>query len=561
MVRVVPMELDSARTGCGRADRVLTDATLRLPGSAAPVRGSVALRGDRIIHAGPGPAPDACRGAQTEILELHGKTVMPGFIDSHIHPLVGSFGQMECSLAGLTTREAYLARIAEYAEKHPTLPVVRGSGWQHGCFTAAGPVRTDLDRVTPDRPAFFTSLDGHSAWVNTQVLRAAGIGRATPDPAGGVIERDPESGEPTGTLREWPAMRLAGIPWLAVPGGDARDCARRFFQRAARVGLTTVHEALATPELLRLYQSLEADGELTLRISAALECQPGQGAGEVERLIELRRAFSGRLFQPRAVKFFLDGVVEAHSAYLLEPYADRPGWRGYLQWDPDEFTRTAIALDQAGFQLEMHVIGDGAVRVALDALAAVRRANGARDTRHRLAHLDLVADEDLPRLKELGVVAVVQPAWFCVEKIFFDSTLPFLGMERAHRMYRMRSLLSAGAPVACSSDWPFGGDNSSFNPLEAVTVGMTRSSLDGLFQKPYQPEQAADLASLLDGYGPVGAYANFLERETGILAPGKKADIVVLDRNLFDLPPGDTHTAKVLMTLFEGETVYRDPGL
>jgi hypothetical protein len=543
------------------ADLVLHNVTAYTADRRQPWAEAVAVATGRIVYVGDSKGAASLTGKNTEVLDLNGRFIMPGFRDAHIHPLTGSFGLLECRLTGPADRNAYLDQIAAYARANTDQSFIRGGGWLPGAFPPAGPNRTDLDTVVPDRPVILKAIDGHSAWVNTRALETAGITKHTPDPPGGRIVREPATHEPAGTLREWSAMEIVESRLPKPTHRDLIAAGWAFMEMAARFGLVSIHEAMARREELDVYLEFDRNRELTLRVQASLLCEPGGGMGHIAQLQGIRRSCRGRLLQARTVKLFLDGVVEGHTARLLTSYTDRPGFRGDLLWPQDDFIRTIAALDHAGFQIHVHAIGDGAVRMALDAYENVLEAGGRRDARHMIAHGDLIDAGDLPRFRELGVTVNLQPAWFYKEKNFARTALSYLGPERAYGLYKMKSLLQAGAHVVCSSDWPFSGELNTFNPLDAIQVGVTRAGLDADPEQPYMPEERVDLATLIDGHTIRSAYADFAEEITGSLTPGKSADLIVLDRNLFTIPATEISRARVLLTLFEGRPVFRDPSV
>jgi hypothetical protein len=522
---------------------------------------ALALAEGRIVYVGDDRGVRRWIGPATEVLDLPGRLILPGFRDSHIHPLTGSFSLLECRLTGPADGEAYLMQVLAYARANGDQSFIRGGGWLPDAFPPLGPNRADLDSVVADRPVILTAMDGHSAWVNTRALEEAGIDRKTPDPPGGLIVRDPATGEATGTLREWSAMDLVESRLPKPASRDLITAGWAFLEMASRVGIVSVHEARAQAEELAAYRELERGGELTLRVRAAMLCEPPGGPDRIAEILAMRKTCRGRLLRPRTVKIFLDGVLEGHTARLLDPYADRPGYRGELLWERDDLDRTVAALDRAGLQIHFHAIGDAAVRLALDTLEGAQKANRSRGARHLIAHCDLVDPADIPRFRDLGVAAVLQPAWFSAESSFAGTTLRFLGEKRAYGLYRMKSIRAAGARVACGSDWPFSGELNTFNPLDAIQVGVTRVGLDADPARPYLPEERVDLAALIDGFTIHGAWADFEEDVTGSLTPGKSADLAVLDRNLFAIPPSEISRSRVLMTLLEGRTVFRDPVL
>jgi predicted amidohydrolase YtcJ len=543
------------------AEMVFRNAAVYTADPRRPWAEALAVGEGRIIRIGDHGDVKELLGPDTEVFELPGKLILPGFRDAHVHPLTGSFNLLECRLVGPADRKSYLNQISAYALANEGQTFIRGGGWLPDAFPPGGPNREDLDAVVADRPAILKALDGHSAWVNSRALGIAGIDKETGDPSGGLIVRDPATGEATGTLREWSAMDLVESKLPKPSARDLTTAGWAFLEMAARLGIVSVHEAMVGEDELAAYQELDRGNELTLRVQAAMLLEPPGGISAIAGLREKQQAFRSRLLEPRAVKIFLDGVVEGHTARLLKPYADRPGFRGELLWEREELDRTVQILDRAGFQIHFHAIGDGAVRTALDALEGALKTGGRRNARHMIAHCDLVAPSDIPRFRDLGVTAVLQPAWFYEEKNFSQTTLPYLGPERAYGLYRMKGLLAAGARVACGSDWPFSGELNTFNPLDAIQVGVTRSGLDADPGQPYMAEERVDLSTMIDCFTIHGARADFQERMTGSLTPGKSADLTVLDRNLFTIPPSEISRTRVLMTLFEGRTVFRDPVL
>ena len=539
------------------ADLVLHGGVLFISGPTPPGFG-VAVGGGKILYAGPdaGLAPFITK--TTEVINLRGRMVLPGFHDSHAHPVMGGLDMAECSLLGLTTADAYLHALGEYAHRHNDSACIRGSGWLYTCFPPHGPDKALLDTVVPDKPVYLKAIDGHTAWVNSRALELAGITVGTADPAGGRTERDTATGEPTGALRELSAMNLVENRLPPYTPQDYKNAASAFLQQAARLGITSVYDAMALPEYLEAYKALDDEAALTLHMHCALLCDPAAGAEQAPCLVEMRKKFSGARLHAPATKFFLDGVVEGHTALLLEPYADRHDYNGEAIWNEKVLHETATVLDRSGLQLNFHAVGDGAVRMALDTIGLTLQANGRRDSRHQISHCDLIADSDLPRFAALGVIANMQPAWFYKDTNFETSTLPFLGQDRAYRLYRMNSLLDTGAVITCGSDWPVGGEIISLNPLDAIQIGLSRLALHEAAGDEYAPAESVNLWSMLDFYTGQAAMACFQERQTGSIEAGKYADLIVLNRNLFETPVHEIHTARVLLTLVQGTAVFAD---
>ncbi len=514
--------------------------------------GAVAVRDGRIVYVGPDSLPPGLAGPGTEILDLAGGMVLPGFQDAHVHPISAGVELGECRVTDLAGLEAVLDSIRGCAAAQPGLPWVRGSGWQLPLFPQANPTRALLDRLVPDRPAAFEAADGHSLWVNSRALALAGITRDTPDPLNGRIERDPRTGEPSGTLRE-DAMDLV---MQVLPGRSRAELAAglaRAQRLASGVGITSLFEASADEDRLRAYAAADRVGRLTLRVVVAAHPDAGEPDSIVPRALRWRAAYASPRVRPIAVKIFQDGVIESRTAALLAPYLDRQGDTGSPTYDQATLDRITAALDREGFQVHVHAIGDRAIRMSLDAFERARRLNGSRDARHAITHLQLIDPADIPRFRRLGVVANFEALWANGDEYLTQLAEPALGPARSRWLYPIASVVRSGAVVSGGSDWSV----SSLDPLEAIQTGITHRPSSDRPGPPWHPEERVDLPTMLALYTINAAYALHQERETGSIEVGKLADLVVLDRNLFELPPERIHQARVVRTLLEGETVYR----
>jgi hypothetical protein len=537
------------------ADLVLRHAAVWTANSARPWADAVAIREGHLVYVGEDGGVDRYIGTATRVLDLAGRTVLPGFQDSHAHPLSGGLELGECNLYEAETTEEIEGAIRAYAASHRDLPWIRGNGWQLPVFPDANPRKEVLDRAVPDRPAFFSAADGHSAWVNSRALAIAGITRETPDPQNGRIERDPRSGDPTGTLRE-SAIALVAERLPEYTAAERIGAVRRALAEANRVGITSITDADVGPEHLEAYATLDRRNELTARVTAALHTDPQVPTETMAaRLTELRARYrGGDRLSVNTVKLFADGVIEARTAALLAPYLGTGGDAGELIYPPADLAARVAAFDRDGFQIHIHAIGDRAIRVSLDALAHARQVNGARDRRPVIAHLELIDPADIARFRELGVVASFQPMWALADEYITKLTEPALGPARSRWLYPIGSVMQSGAVVAGGSDWTV----SSLNPLDAIQVGITREALDAGATHPWIPEERVDLSRMLAAYTIGAAFATHAERETGSLEPGKLADLVVLDRNLFATPVKEIHMARVLLTLLGGHAVWSD---
>lgn len=533
------------------ADLVLRNAAVYT--MAAPERAqAVAIRGGLIAFVGADAGADRYVGATTEVLDLGGRMVLPGFHDTHVHP-AGGIAMRECNLDGLD-RLAIIDSIGRCAAAAPAAAWIRGRGWDLPAFPGGNPRREWLDSLVPGRPAFFEAADGHSAWVNSRALAVAGVGRDTPDPPNGRIERDPRTGEPSGTLRE-SAMALVERHLPPYTAAERREGLKRALTLANSLGITTLHDASTSPEMLEAWAGLDRAGELTARVIASQYVSPGLGMEQVDSLAAWRDRFAGAAyFRPAAAKFFADGVIEAKTAALLAPYVGSRD-AGTPNFRPGQLDSLVAAVDARGIRIHIHAIGDRGIRMALDAIEHARRVNGARDNRPILAHIQLFDPADIPRFRALGVVASFQPLWAFADAYITDLTEPVLGPERSRWLYPIASLARSGAVVAAGSDWTV----SSMNPLEAVQVAVTRRSpADTAAGPAWIPEEVVDLTTILRAYTVNGAWAAGDESRTGTLEPGKAADIVVLDRDLYAIPAHQIGRARVLLTLLDGKAVFRD---
>ncbi len=536
------------------ADLVFTGGAVYTVDAARSFAEAVAVRGGKIVYVGPSSGARAFQGPATPVVDLAGKMLLPGFHDAHVHPVSSGMDLVLCDLSGAKTKEEVFDAIRKYAAAHPTEAWIQGSGWELPIFPAANPTRGELDALVPDRPAFLSAADGHSAWVNTKALEIGEVTKATPDPKNGRIERD-ASGGPSGTLRE-AAQRLVA---RNIPKPAAKDYAaglRRGLELANRFGITSLIEANAGDHILEAYAGAERSGGLTARVVASLSVDTSVGSEQVAELARKRKAFTRGRLRATAAKIFADGVIESETAALLAPYLDRPGYSGKPNLEAEAFNRLATALDKELFQIHIHAIGDRAIRMSLDALEAARTHNGPRDARPLIAHLELIDPQDIPRFRRLGVIADFQPLWAYADAYIRDLTIPKLGPERSRWLYPIGSVAASGAVVAGGSDWSV----SSLNPLDAIEVAVTRRGLEEGPGPAFIPEERLDLPAALAAYTIAGAYAAFEEKETGSIEVGKAADLIVLDRNLFEIPLQKLHEARVLLTLLEGREVYREPG-
>ncbi|MGX9888091.1 amidohydrolase [Streptomyces sp. NPDC002276] len=517
---------------------------------------AVAVTGDRVTAVGHAEVHELA-GPGTQVVDLAGRLLLPGFQDAHVHPVPAGLELTQCDLTGTRTAADTLAAVRAYADAHPEREWITGGGWSMEAFEGGTPTRELLDSVVPDRPVYLPNRDHHGAWVNSRALELAGITRDTPDPADGRIERD-ASGEPAGTLQEG-AMQLVGR--LTPPTTPAvRLAALLHAQRHLHaLGITAWQDAIVgkfagMDDPSDAYLTAARDGSLTARVVGALWWDRERGAEQIPELVERRAALSHGRFRADSVKLMLDGVAETGTAALLDPYLDKCGCatgnRGTSFIDPEQLPKYVVELDALGFQCHFHALGDRAVRNALDAVEAAREANGPSDTRPHLAHLQVVHPDDVARFARLGAVANIQPLWAAHEPQMDELTIPFLGPERALWQYPFGALLRSGATLAAGSDWPV----SSPDPLLGIHVAVNRVHPGGS-ESVFLPGERLGLAEALTAYTAGSAYANHLD-DTGRVAAGALADLVVLDRDPFAAPPEEIAETRVALTYVGGAEVY-----
>jgi predicted amidohydrolase YtcJ len=539
----------------GRADVVLHGGPVYTMDAVRSWAEAVAIKGDKILYVGGSKGAAAYIGPKTRVVDLAGRMLLPAFQDAHIHPISGGTSySVSCNLYDLTTKEAYTKKVAEYAAAHREAAWIHGDGWVLPAFAPTGiPDKKLLDAILPGRPVYLESKDGHSAWVNSKALEIAGITKTTPDPAGGRIDRDPRTGEAVGGLQD-SAMSLVAEKIPPYTLDERKNGLRYALRMLARYGVTSFQDASVSQEDLEIYRALDAGGELTARVVASLWWERSKGLEQIPNFLNQRRTFTRGNVRATTIKIMQDGVLEAQTAALLKPYVGKGDQKGLSMVEPELLKKAVTELDREGFQVHFHAIGDAAIRQCLDAVEAARRTNGARDARHHIAHIQLFDPADIPRFRTLGVVANFQPLWAFADDYITELTLPFLDAERQRWIYPIGSLLRSGAVIAFGSDWSV----SSANPLEELEVAVTRMGPNGETKTPYLPDERIDLRDALAAFTLDAAYVNFQEDRTGSIEVGKLADLIVLDRNLFAIPPGQISDTKVLLTLFGGKPIFGD---
>ncbi len=538
------------------ADLVLTRGAVYTVNPRQPWATAVAVRAGRIVYVGDDKGARPYTGPNTRVMNLKGRMVLPGFIDSHLHP-AGGMSLSQVKLEQVFNRGEVSRRIRAYAQANPQSPWVLGRGWEAGAFKPSGiPDRHLLDSLVPDRPAFLSASDGHTGWANSKALALAGIVRTTPDPANGIVGKD-AAGEPNGVLYE-SAIDLVSRHIPRSTPADRLRGNRLFLQALREAGVTGMMDAGADAGTDSAFAALARADELTAQMTICQRYDADQDDSvQVARFVERRSRLGTANPRATAIKIMLDGIIEQYTGRLLQPYLDRPDTRGPLFVEQARLDKLVAHLDRLGFQLHFHTIGDGAVRAALDALEAAQRANGVRDSRHIVSHVQLIDPADIARLPKLGVIASMTPAWSRGDDLNRTFAEPRLGPERSRWLYPHRSILDAGGRLAWGTDWPV----TTLVPLQGIETAVTRRynggrDPEGKPDAAWIPQECLSLEQAIAAYTLGSAYALFLEKDCGSVEAGKRADLVVLEKNLFKIPALEIHTVPVDYTIAGGQVVY-----
>jgi len=522
------------------ADLVLVEGTVATMKKAGDFAQAVAVRGRRIALVGTNEQVRALIGPETKVLSLDGKLLLPGLVDSHVHFLSGSLSldQLDVSRADLPEIQK---RLTERIQSRPEEAWVVGRGWSYAAIPGRLPNRTDLDAVSRDKPVFLVAYDGHTAWVNSNALELSGITAATPQPEFGEIVHD-ETGEPSGLLKEGGAMSLVRSRIPEIPREAKRRALLRGLAEARRLGLTGIQNASGSEEELGLYQELDREGLLTLRTISALRMTPDLTDSDLESYERLRKRYSSGNVRAGTVKGFIDGVVETHTAAMLEPYADDPSQLGETTMPVEDLERLVLELDRRRFQIYVHSIGDRGVRATLDAFDRARNENPAWDRRHRIEHIEVISKDDISRFGSSGTIAGMQAThWFPTPQSEDGVWARNVGRARLPLAFNWQSIADSGGRLSFGSDWPV----ATLNPL----VGLRNATA--------RKDQKLDAYRALRAYTIDAAYASNSENELGSISPGKLADLVVLSEDVFSIDPAEIHQVEALLTIFDGRVVYR----
>ncbi len=551
-----------------QADILIHNARVITMDSAAPSAEAVAIKGNKIVAVGSRDALDPHTGPETQLIDAQGGTLLPGFVESHLHLFGGAYGRKLLQLTSVHGRDDLHQAVSEYSTANPDEGLLIGQGTPYDIL---GPdtkmTRQVLDAMEPDRPLILMAFDFHTAWANTAALRAADLMGGRDVGSGNEVVTGPD-GLATGELREknayGPVLRLrtsGGREMLGMTGQEpetpptpeqrAEDIAvlKDGMRYCAAQGITAVHNMDGNRYLLDLLHEIELAGEMACRVEVPFHLTEDKPLSDLDQASQMHADFHSDILKSGRVKIFVDGVLESGTALLLDDYGNRPGWCGEPIFDAETFRDAAIEIDRRGLQISVHAIGDGAVRIVLDGYEAARKANGTRDSRHRIEHIEVIHPDDIPRFAELGVIASMQP-------LHPPGTLGLplepgtsaIGPDRWHLAYAWRTLVDAGAQFCFSSDWPV----VTIEPLVSIMAAQTRTPwAEGL------PDQRLSLQQTLEAYTWRGAYAGFLDDRTGRVRPGMLADLVLLGGDIEATDPHDIAGLGPVLTICDGRITHR----
>lgn len=580
--------------GCGQkeqssgdaADIIVTNAYVYTVDEEATTAEAVAVKDGKIIFVGSSEEAEKLKGEKSQVIDLKGGTVIPGLMDSHMHPAMSAVSwHFGITLPeDVMNLEAYKEIIAEFVKEHPDQEVYVGSGYQRSLFDQVGPRKEILDEICSDKPVILTSADGHSEWVNSKAMELAGITKDTPDPEGGIIQRDPQTQGPAGLLQDSATQLVADLkPEYTVE--QYKEAVTWLQGWLNSKGITSVFDAMIPTDeenYYTAYEEMAEAGELTLRVRGGWHMYPELGDQEellqiAEDAIAKSKEFKTAYFQVNAFKFFADQVLEEQTAYLSQPYTNREdGYQGIKVWDEETLEAVFKYIDKNGYQIHAHQIGDEAATYVLDVLEKVEQENGKHDARHALAHIQLMKEQDMQRMKALGMTAVVAPYWTVIDDYYWNLYMPYLGEERVNNMYPCQSLVDAELNVAFHSDFFVTEPDFGFLFYSAQTRTLPQRVFENWYEGEdlkrttdyNEPLEKGDIGPLQQANERLtleeslkaatynGAYANFMEKENGSIEKGKAADLVLLKENIFETDIEALANITPYITIFDGKIVY-----
>ena len=552
--------------GCGNgagskyADTVIT-GTIYTSEADNKMVSAVAIKDGVYQYVGDEEGVKEFIGDNTEVINLESGMAMPSFFEAHAHAELGGIGKLyQVELYDGKSMKDYEEIVSNFVAEHEGLKILRGSGWGNGYTPKNGPTKDVLDRISTEIPIVLTSQDYHSIWVNSKAMEIAGVDANTPDVEGGVIERDPVTKEPTGTFREKAQdLILTKLPDYSIE--EYKNGILAYQDEALSYGVTSIFNPLLNmntdgKNLFSALNELDKSGDLKLTYFSGFQVlAENDPISNLNVIADLKKQANGNKFKLTTVKLFADGVVEGKTAYLLDDYASDPGFRSVGLWEQDAMNEVCLKAEELGLQIHIHSIGDAAARLSVNALEHVQKNTGATNKRHAITHLQVVNKDDIKRMGELNIVAVANPYWFFKEDgYYYELELPYLGEERASKEYPMKDLFDAGCVVSLASDYPVTVPP---RPLDGIQIGATRMNLEGEADSLLGADQIVSVEQMMDCATINGAYQNFAEDTLGSIKVGKKADFIILDKNILEIAPTDITKTKVLKTYIDGKLVYQ----
>lgn len=511
---------------------------------------AVVVKGNKIVFVGSNADAAAYRQPDSHIIDGAGRTLMPGIHDSHFHLYMGSMGINNLRLEEISSLEQLSDLLRQRAAEQPEQEWILGGGLAYEVVSDAESLtRHHLDEILPNRPVMLRSIDMHTAWCNTIALERAGIlyGRELPAPSEVLLD---EKGTATGQLNEGDAIALVEKLIPEPTETEQLDLLRQGLARCASFGITSVTNMFGDAHQFELYHQLEKSGELTCRVTVPFHFTPDMSLEMIAKeAVPLAHQYQSDLLRGGCFKLFMDGVIESYTSLMIEPYATRPDFLGEAIYSAERFNEIAAEADKHGLQIFVHAIGDGSIRRTLDGYEYAQQQNGKRDSRHRIEHVELLHDDDLPRFKELGVIPAMQPLHASRPEIdYYTNWMTCVGEDRYHASFRWRDLADLGVPMPLGSDWPV----VTMNPFLGMDAAVNRQAWG-----PDLTRHAFSIAETLSGYTASAAYAEFTENKKGQIKPGMLADFVLLSDTITQIPTEEIKNLKAELTISDGKIVYQ----
>ena len=539
------------------ADKVFLNGSIHTFNQELTVVTAIAIDDGLITLVGTNEEINRSIGEMTEVIDLKGKMMMPSFHDAHSHPVWSGVDQLKCVVSESYDIDIMQAQLKECLVSDLTKETgwIVGTQLNIGVFPSGNVNKSFLDQISKDIPIYVDAEDGHNGVANSKALELAGVSKGTPNPENGIIEKDPVTGEPSGTLREPSAMNL--VKSIMPKDSDGLYDKGLYFAQdlAHSFGITASIAAAVGERHMAAYKRAADRGELELRIITCLEFGDtlfAQDAATFEEVYRNRAQYSHPRINVDCIKIFIDGVLEGQTGAVLQPYLGTNNY-GQLYLEQEVLNATVTRFDSENIQIHTHAIGDRAVRSTLDAFEYALSMNGRTDNRHHISHLQMIDEEDIPRFSELGVAANFQAAWALPDEYITEINTPELGIERVNRMYPIGSVFRANGLIVGGSDWAV----STMNPLVAIETAVRRQDPDDRVSGFLNKNESIDLTEILKAYTINAAYLMHREEYTGSIEVGKAADLIILERNLYNIPVDEISEVKVLQTLLEGKTVFR----